>query len=76
MKNFERIDTPIDGIDSRVIDRDGIAYLATAYVAPDPEQYVDNEIAKIQAGMETPGQRQAVDKMLRPILEREVGLTQ
>jgi hypothetical protein len=76
MKNFERIDAPIDGIDTSVVRKNGFTYVATRHVAPDPEQYVDNEIAKIQAGMETPGQRQAVDRMLRPILEIEAGLSE
>jgi hypothetical protein len=76
MRNFERIDTPISGIDSRVVSHNGITYEATRYIPPDPEQNVDNEIAKIQSGMETPAQRRAVDRMLRPILEREAGLAE
>jgi hypothetical protein len=76
MNDFERMDTPIDGIDTRIIQKNGIAYLATSHLAPDKQQFVDNEIARIQAGMETADQRLAVEGMLRPVLERDAGLSE
>jgi hypothetical protein len=76
MNNYERIDRPFDEVDTSIVRRNGIVYEARAIISPDPEQYVDNEIAKVQILMPTPGQRAAVDRMLRPMLERDAGLTQ
>jgi len=71
MKDFERIDTPFAGIDTKLITKNGQLYEAVMHLPPNPRQYVDNEVARLQAGLET-----AVSRMLRPMLECEAGLAE